>query len=461
MKSQFVSFLLKRNHPKKNQKKSEKKALRSFQSEVRSSGWYKTFLEKNQCPVSEIKSVRDFKNHVPLLSKEAVFNENHFSKLVKCNCRDFKSIMLSSGQSGNFSTGIITHPESRKLAFQTDLFLELLFGIKKSEAMIINASSMGVRVFTNHTCCDTGPRSDIVVKLLKEISPVFPKTVISADPNLIKQIVEESIEAGIDWTKLKVWIISGGDWFPETLREYVHKLIGKSAMLPENGFWSAIYGLTELGYPLFFETAQLAALRAKFCSNPENYEDSLTFKQGRCTTPFLFHHLQSSFYLETVDDENNVPELVFTTLKSSCALPLIRYNTHDVGELPDPDAFESSKYKLPLVAFWGRNQNWLSLKTSKVMVTDIKELLFTNFSLNEKITGFFTLQNNDGKAVLSIQLKKGRIATLPEVERFHQLINHVYPNMINFSFEKYHWFEEQMELDFERKFNHLKFRDHG
>ena len=456
MKPQIVSFLLKRNRPIKNKKISAKKALRSFQSQMRSNGWYKTFLEKNGCSVSNIKSIGDFVNLVPLLSKESVFNENSFSKLVKCNSHEIQSVMLSSGQSGNFSTGIITRRENRKLASQTDLYLDLLFGIKKGEALIINASAMGVRVFTNHSCCNTGSRSDLVVTLLKKVSPSYSKTVISADPHLIKQIVEDSIDAGVDWSKLKVWIISGGDWFPETLRKYVHTLTGKSALNPENGFWAAIYGLTELGYPLFFETFQLASLRSKFCSNHELYEDSLAFKQGRCTTPFLFHYLQLSFYLEQVIDENKVPELVFTTLAPSRVIPLVRYNTHDIGELLDHNAFDSTTYKLPLVAFWGRNQNWLSLPSAKILITDIKELLFTDFELNEKITGFFTLQNNHGKADLTVQLKKGKMLSTLEEERFIHLLHQFYPAEINASFEKYHWFEQQMELDYEHKFNHLQ-----
>jgi phenylacetate-coenzyme A ligase PaaK-like adenylate-forming protein len=457
----LIAFLLKRDHLQKKQDKSAKKALRSFQRLGRTDGWYQTFLEKSGCTVSDIRSVNDFTNHVPLVSKESVFNENPFIELTRCNLREVQSIMLSSGQSGNFSTGIITRRENQKLAVRTDLFLNIFFGIKKREALIINASAMGVRVFTYHTCCDTGPRSDIVITLLKEVSPSFPKTIISADPHLIKQIVEEAIVAGVDWQKLKVWFISGGDWFPETLRGYVHSLTGKSALVPDNGFWLAIYGLTELGYPLFFETAQLAALRGEFYSNKDLITERLSFQQGRCTTPFLFHLLQSSFYLEQVSDASNVPELVFTTLDPSRAIPLIRYNTHDVGELTEHTAFDDVKYPLPLVAFWGRNQNWLTFPTTKVMVTDMKELLFTDYSLNEKITGFFTLQVNNGKVVLAIQLKKGKIASPVEEERFIQLVNQFYPDEMMVSFEKYHWFDQQMELDFERKFNHLKANHHG
>ncbi len=461
MSPEIIAFLLKRDHRQKKQEERAKKALRSFQKMGRTSGWYQTFLNKSGCKVSDIRLVSDFTKHVPLLSKESVFNKNPFIELARCNLREIQSVMLSSGQSGNFSTGIITRRENRKLAVRTDLFLNIFFGIKKREALVINASAMGVRVFTHHTCCDTGPRSDIVVTLLKEVSPSFPKTIISADPHLIKQIVEEAIVAGVDWSKLKVWFISGGDWFPETLRGYIHSLTGKSALIPENGFWLAIYGLTELGYPLFFETAQLAALRGEFYSHKDLISVRFSFQQGRSTTPFLFNLLQPSFYLEQVNDEGNVPELVFTTLDPSCAIPLIRYNTHDVGELLDPDVFEPSEFKLPMVAFWGRNQNWLGSTSTKVLITDIKELLFADYSLNAKITGFFTLQNNSGKAALSIQLKRGEIATPQEEDRFIELVNQFYPDEMMVTFEKFHRFDQQMELDFERKFNHLKETHHG
>jgi hypothetical protein len=116
---------------------------------------------------------------------------------------------------------------------------------------------------------------------------------------------------------------------------------------------------------------------------------------------------------------------------------------------------------LPLIAFWGRNQNWLASTSTTVLITDIKELLFTDYSLNEKITGFFTLQGDNGKAALAIQLKRGKIATPQEEERFIQLVNQVYPAEMMVSFEKYHWVDQQMELDFERKFNHIKANHHG
>jgi phenylacetate-coenzyme A ligase PaaK-like adenylate-forming protein len=447
--------LLKKNNRLKNRERTAKMAFKAFKRAARSAGWYRSFLKSKGCIANEIRSTNDFEKKVPLLSKETVFAQNSFADLVRCNTRKIQTVTLSSGHSGLFSKGIITRSEHRKLAVQTDLFLEIFFQIKKGEVLIINASAMGVRVFTKHTCCDTGPRADIVVALLKEVSPQYPKTVITADPHLIKQIVEDSIKAGFDWNSHDVWFISGGDWFPETLRGYVHGLIGKSASLPEKGFWAAIYGLTELGYPLFFETAQMAALRSGMASNRALFDHRFQYLQGKCTTPFLFNHLQSAFYVEQVDDENGVPELVFTTLDHKRAIPLVRYNTHDVGELLDATAFGNLEFPLPMVAFWGRNQKDIQLSSDDVTITDIKELLFSDRELAAKITGFFTLQRGDDNAFLSIQLKKGAILSLEIEERFAERLIQVYPSGLKFSFGFYHNFIQQMELDFERKFNHL------
>lgn len=461
MKKRILSFLLKRNNIDKGRRRSALKAYRSFHSVAREMGWYNGFLKMNQCVASDIRSVDDFTKRVPLLSKDSVFTQNLFHELVRCPQGKIHSVMLSSGQSGKFSLGIITRKENRKLAKQTDLFLDLFFGIKRGEALIINASAMGVSVFTDHACCNTGPRSDIALSLLKEVAPNFKKCVITADPHLIKQIAEDLIRSGIDCSKLKIWFISGGDWFPETLRTYVHSIMGQSAQNPENGFWSAIYGLTELGYPLFFETAPLAALRSQFYSDRSLYEKQLTFRQGRCTTPFLFHHQPSLYYLEQVENQENIPELVFTTLDPSRAISLVRYNTHDVGELLHPDAFEHTGFNLPVVAFWGRNANDLRFPSGKIWITDIKELLFSNFMLNEKITGFFTLHQVHENAALDIQLKKGCVISDREEEEYRKLFSSIYPAGLEVSFKSYHGFEEQMELDFERKFNHLKTKNDG
>jgi phenylacetate-coenzyme A ligase PaaK-like adenylate-forming protein len=431
-----------------------KKPLAVFQKAARKSSWYKKLLSTYGCDASEIETYDDFCARVPVLTKESVFVDVPFHELISCSPSDIHSFMLSSGQTGKFSAGIITCKEQLELVFSTDRFLENIVGIKKGEAVIINASAMGVRTFTSHTCCDTGPRSDIVVELLRSVSPLYAKTVLIADPYLVKQIVEDAVDAGIDFAELKIWFISGGDWLPETLRLYVHSLTDKSALEPERGYWLAIFGVTELGYPLFFETPELITKRS-WCASGNSTIKS-TYRMGKCITPFLFHYSTGQLFVEKVINDNGVPELVFTVLDEDRVIPMIRYKTGDIGEPVSTMISESEKLPFGNVVCWGRNNNWLMVGKEKVLINDIRELLFAEADLAMNITGYFTLEEQDGKPELSVQLKKNRLIT-PEMEAlFCERVNHFYPIGLSVSFNNYHQFCQQMELDLERKFNHLK-----
>ena len=456
---EFVRFSLKRGNQATKRKRLLERSVKVVKRTVRSSDWYRIFLEDNGCRCNRL-TCDNFHVRVPYLIKEQVFINNQLGNMFR-SPGTMRLIMFSSGQTGKFSVGAVTRREYKRLAARTDLFLNLFFGIKKGEALVINASAMGVRAFTCQTCCDTGPRSDIVVTALKEASPLYAKTVVIADPYLVKQIAEEAANKGVDLKNRKIWFISGGEWLPETLRGYVHHLTGKSASAPENGFWAAIFGVTELGYPLFCETAQLAAQRGVLAQNRKSLSDTVKYKLGICTTPFLFHVLDQSVYVEQADDESGLPELVFTCTNSRRVIPMIRYKTGDAGELMEEYKQGIPDYPLPVVAFWGRKNNWLDTGTEKIVINDIRELLFADFELAFKVTGYFILYADPPGARLFVQLKKGEPPSETIFSRFSEHLSACYPSLKEISFKHYHWFHQQMELDFERKFNHLTEKQHG
>lgn len=399
-------------------------------------------------------NIRMFESKIPLSNKESIFNNsNSFRQLISNRFDLLGTIMLSSGTSGNFSIGVLSRKALKTAARDTDLFLQLFFGAKKGKTLVINASSMGVRIYSNHVVCDTGPRPDIVIGLLKTVAVNYEKVFIVGDPVFIKLMVEESIDAGLSWDHLNVWFISGGDWLPESLRDYVHEVTGKNVANPSRGYWSAVYGMTELGYPLFFETSDLIAYRSR-CFKEQDFKQ-WTKHAPRCTTPFFFHYRPDNYYLEAISDGNSMPELVFTTLDKRRLFHLVRYATGDAGELLNRGDMPNLFYKLPVVRFWGRLNNYLQLKTCKVLVTDLKELLFADKNLAPNITGFFTLEKSGDKALMTVQLKIGRSINIDLFDNLSRRINQVYPDCILLGFVAYHEMRHQMELDFERKFNPL------
>jgi phenylacetate-coenzyme A ligase PaaK-like adenylate-forming protein len=361
--------------------------------------------------------------------------------------------MLSSGNSGHFSMGLLTKKELKKAPVETDNFLSSFFGAVMDKTLIINASAMGVKVFSHFAISDTGPRTDLVIDLLKTVAPCYDKTFVVGDPLFIKQLAEESIEANVNWPELRCWFISGGDWMPETLRAYVHLLTNRNLLEPEKGFWFAIYGLTELGYPIFFETEELVGLRAK--TNVDKGTVYPTVDHPRRTTPFLFHYFPSRFCVETIENSDFEQELVFSTLDNDRLIKLKRYASGDCGELLNNGDGYGLKCPLPLVRFWGRLNNYLKVDGETVHVTDIKELLFENHAVASMLTGFFSLFRSNGEIGLDIQLKYGFDPMDQKLKELLNRVDQLFHGRVSVCFKPFYQMHKFLVNDMERKFNPL------
>ena len=444
----LAKYLLTKADQVKIVENSQKKAIKLWNNLGSKIVWINSGISKH------IKSLEEFKKTVPVITKETVFEKNSLEELTSSKIQKLSFVMMSSGSSSKFSLGVLTKKEMKNAAFNTDLFLHLFFKAHKNKTLIINSSSMGVKVFTHHVISDTGPRSDIVIGLLKTVAPYYEKIFIIGDPIFIKLMVEDSIEEGINWNALNAFFISGGEWLPETLRNYIHNITEKSPLKPEKGFWIGTYGLTELGYPLFFETAELVAYR----SDLSQYNKPIPAHSNtnmRCTTPFIFYYRASSYYLETINTKNGHSRLVFTTLDKNRLIPLFRYDTGDVGELIDHGQIQIKNQAMPLVQFWGRDNNFIVINNSKIHISDIKEMLFSIPEIIDLITGFFTISKAISNVLLIVQLKKNKTISPNQKQALIDQINKYYPFVIDLKFADYRDMKYQMELDFERKFNPL------
>lgn len=402
---------------------------------------------------SGISSIEKFKEYVPISNKSLVFDNKSLKDLTASKFNKVKFVMMSSGSSEKFSIGVFTKEDMKYAAQNTDLFLNIFFGAKKNQTLIINASSMGVRVFSNYTVSDTGPRTDIVIGLLKSVAIHYDKIFIIGDPIFIKLMVEEAIEKNVNWSEYNCYFISGGEWMPETLREYVHQLTGKTAARPEKGYWLGTYGITEIGYPIFFETSELVLYRQQMKVPLGTME--LMKQEPLCTTPFYFLFRANSFYLEEIYHNNStLPRMVFTPLTSKRLIPVFRYDTGDVGQVVNEE-LPISFQPFPVVKFWGRDGHWMTINDHRIYISDIKELLFTNWEICPLITGFFTLSVNGNMARLVIQLKKDAEYSRQQKTQLIELLDRVYPKLVDVEFCDYHNMKYQMELDFERKFKPL------
>ncbi|MBD3376293.1 hypothetical protein GF406_14745 [candidate division KSB1 bacterium] len=441
----------------KKHRTAQKRALEAFRHVYEHSEWY-----RNTCKTwgNTPENVRDFKA-VPILDKKSVFEHHSLEQLLGKNKTPVRFLFPSSGRTGRLSFGVMTTKDVKRATQTTDLFLKLFFHANKQDTLLINCSAMGVRIFTEYSCCDVGSRADLVAGLLKNLSTRWKKIIITTYPNFLKHLVDYCTDSGIDFDSFQIFFVTGGEYFPESLRTYIHTMTQKS-FFNNKGYWLSIYGLTEIGYPVFFETPDTAIMRHLDHSGqldlPQIPGNPFTLAQ-----PFYFNYIPLQLYVENLI-ANTWSDLVFTHLVKR-RIQLIRYNTHDqglifqskdqnnlVGELKKHNIHRRFNFKL--LTLIGQTDQYQTFKTQNIFVNDIKELLYQNHAIARAITGYFYL-NKDNKTHLFVQLRKNKTLKPNLIKSLQNTLDDHYPGAIQLKTVAFHKMTEQMELDFERKFDHI------
>lgn len=363
---------------------------------------------------AQVNSLEGFTQGVPVLRKAQLFDPAvPFERL----CRDgrlgpVRALMISSGFSGTNSYAVATAEELAATAAGIDAALDLFFGTERTPTLLINAFAMGIHVPTRHPLAETGPRSDLVLKILGRFGPYYEQTVILADPHLLKAIVDEGNEAAVDWQTRNVSFITGQDWMPQTLRAYIHAQTGiadDSARV-----LLATLGLTELGLNLFFETRETVRLRRLAAADPALR--AALFPGHGIAVPSLFHYDPTRLYVESIAHPQG-RELVFTCLSGARRVPMVRYAAGDLGQTLYPQQLMQTLHalgrpelapSLPLPCAWvaGRERG-LQTATATLRAEDLRHGLYSDPVVAHAVTGHFKIHANDGVDGAAVQLRRG------------------------------------------------------
>ncbi len=460
----FYSRIFKHTNWNRVYDRSRYQALKAFHHVYRTQKWYQHLCKTRGIEKKRVRTSGDFFQSVPILDKKSVFQDHSLEELLGKHMRKTRMIFPSSGRTGLLSYGVMSAADLNRATKTTDFFLRLFFGFEKRDTLIINCSAMGVRVFTRFTCCDVGSRPDLVAGLLKNLSGRYKNFVITTYPNFLKHLVEYCLKVGVVFKALNVFFFTGGDYFPESLRAYIHQITQKSFEQKQKGCWLGIYGLTEIGYPVFFETPATAVLR-QFIQTQQlketDFGDEHPFIVAK---PFYFNYVPLHVYVENIPvGEWN--ELAFTHLVKK-QNQLVRYNSGDGGKLFDTDTqiwlqreFNkvSREYGFLILSLFGKSNDYITVNDKKIFFADIKEILFQNSGVAAGVTGYFTVTRQKGKCRLAVQLAKNKTMDKGCVDKMQKTLNELYPDIVNVEFVAYQNMVYQMGLDFERKFDHCPF----
>ncbi|MFA7319249.1 MAG: hypothetical protein WC022_01495 [Parcubacteria group bacterium] len=464
-KRKKILNLLLNTEPAKIIAMGEKMAIPAFRRAATRMPAYKKILNDHKVDIAKIRSVADFAK-LPILSKKTLFPLFDIEEL--CMDGDLSVIqgaMTSSGFSGIYSFGINTPQNYKTIAMSIDMGLQANFDIDHKKTFFINALPMGVKVRTSLPLAETSVRDDMVLALLKKISPKFTQTIILSDPHFIKKIVDTGNAQKIDWEKLGVSFVLGEDWFSESFRTYLAEETGLDLDKPNGRLIGTTMGVAELDLNIFHEGFETIQIRRAAVTDKKLRE--ALFGQDAELVPIIFHYYPHRTYMEAVPEKSDDQELVFSMLSQEMAIPLIRYNSGDKGKLMTHTELAKiltecgyerfiPKLKLPIVCVWGRKDRCLIANGVKIYPEIIKQGLYENTTVARTITGHFFL-SNETDPQMEIQLRKDiALKNITDLdERIKKALSQYKLPDMKIIIYPYADYPHAMELDYEKKFNNL------
>lgn len=459
--------MLEKARPEGLKKHGEKKLLKNFRRDAQNSKFSSVALKKHlqgkRIEAGGITTIEHFSALDFIMTKENTFNQYPLEDLCRPGILDnLKSVITSSGHSGNFAFGLSTWQQGKTTPDLLDLALQSAFHIDQKKTLLVNCLPMGVRFPSNSvTLAEVSVREDMALALIRKFSPHYDQVIIVCDPLFLKLLIDESDNWQLDWRKIHKHFIIGEETFGENYRNYVGEKMSVNPDDPATGIIGSSMGVAELGLNLCFETLETIALRRSISQQP-----ALAAKLFGCVShhdplPMLFSYNPLSSYLETrYADNQGYGELLVSILDKDNPIPLYRYQTGDEARILSSDeinaAFQEEGLplpalpRLPLICIRGRQKDRLK---PGLHIGVIKDALYQDSSFADNITGAFRI-DSDKPDVLHIQLRR---KIKPEYIAAVDLYagDHVVFSAENIRLWTYEAFPYGKTIDYERKFTYL------
>lgn len=288
---------------------------------------YRSFLKKWGVGPASIK---DF-TKLPLTSKRDYIYSYSKKDLLWSGTTPVMSY-ASSGSSGVptywFSDA---YTEERGIEMHDQIFKNVMGITKKEKVLVIVCFSMGLwiaGVYTmlatralskrgyNITVATPGLEKENIYGVFKHVAPLYDTVVFAGYPPFITDILGELGHAGIPLPK-NLKVLAGGDKFTEEWRDTVQVMIRSDRASDIVN----VYGTAETAI-LGIETPFSIFLRRAALKNKGLFKE--LFGEGSIL-PALFQFDAETTYIENVGEE--------IVLSINAAIPLMRYNLHDVGRV--------------------------------------------------------------------------------------------------------------------------------
>jgi phenylacetate-CoA ligase len=441
--------------------RSQERAIEQFRRAAARVPFYRRLLADRRIKPGGVTNFETFRDTVPLITKRDVFTQPLKSLLADRSVRDITTLISSSGlTASSFSLGMIDGAGTQAMVEAVDRYFGERFHTTTRKTFVINTCAMGVSIPTSLPSINLSVRSDKALALLRALKPHYRQFIVTSDVYFLKKLIEDGRSAGLQWNRWPVQFVMGGEWFPESYRQYLGELLGVDLDRPRpRTQLLGSMGAAELGFNLCFETHETVRLR-RLAAVDERVRAAL-FGGTIDTVPMIGHYDPRRWFIEVTDGG----ALVFTSLDMQAAMPLVRYQTGDRGHLFSRDhvvrVLRTLKYDAyvpsspyPLVAVAGRTNHSVAVAGQSVAMELLRAVLYSDRTVAALTTGQFTATSRRGRLHLRVQLQAAvalrRTASIEA--RLSVLFNRRVSAVVHAV--PYFDFHEAVGVDYERKFNH-------
>jgi phenylacetate-CoA ligase len=450
--------------PEKLQRTAEKELRSQYISQVKEVPFYRKLLAEKG---DELKGAVDFKRFceiTPVIDK-TIFERFPLESFVKPRLSDqVESFYTSSGSSGTtFSFNAQSRIGNKKIAPLLESRLDYLFKIHSRPSLIVNCLPMGIAIPTESMpVINCGTREDAIIYLVKRLHEKYEQLIFVGEYLFLKKVIEGLHKQTNVLKQRVISIITGGEYIPESYREYIGQMAGFDYENPDKGMLFFSMGASELSISIMFEDASTMKLRRYFHKNLHLLKQFS--KKNLSYVPHIMQYIPVQNFVEVNCDN----EIIISNLNKSDPVQLLRYNTKDKGSIYSwsgicefLEAQQAShlqpKLKLPLCFLEGKNyiqQDDGSFINPNIVKTEIYGLP----EVAAKLTGNFRIQNNASPLNILFQLIDSESLDLQYQQKLEEkLRTHLRDNIeMALKFIPFHSFPYNMELNYQKK---MKYTD--
>ncbi|MCI0401067.1 MAG: phenylacetate--CoA ligase family protein [Gammaproteobacteria bacterium] len=391
---------------------AEQHVLSLFQEVAATVPAYGAFLKAQGVDAGNIQTFEAFQK-LPFITKDNYVNCHPIAHL----CRNGRletcdMVAVSSGSTGKpvFWPRFISHEFATAARFE-QVFHDS-FQADSRGTLAVVGFSLGSWVGGMYTaaCCrhlaskgypvtviTPGNDKNEILRVIKALGPAFDQVVFLGYPPFIKDVIDEGIALGMNWSRYRTKLVFAGEVFSEEWRSLICERVGS-----DNPYFdsAAFYGTADAGV-LGNETPLSICIRRFLADEPTAMRKLF----GESRLPTLVQYDPLCWFFETFDGT-----LLFT---GDNGIPLVRYHISDEGGLITYDALlqflaqfnfdpikELRRYSQrgarsqPFVYVFGRSHFTISYFGAKIYPENITVGL-QQAGIKEWVTGKFVMQVQD------------------------------------------------------------------